>query len=276
MFLVKKNLSFQLSRFIESICIYPPAKSTGFQSVKSFPAGYSYIILNPYKKFTIVTESEIVSSNAFLVGNGNQTFDITLPGKGHSAVIRFFPWFNGNPLGLSTLEITGGIISLTDLNKHLTNNLLNWLPDFIDNKAALHSLEEILSNYLKNKYIPDSRVIHLVKSLVSSSNYFNQNEISHELNISSRRLQQLCVNDIGLPFSHFKNIVKVNRFMKNVISSNGRDDRFLYSDDYFDQSHFIKYVKKYTGFTPVKLKEFILSSPDPRAYLASNLLSLKI
>ncbi len=69
-------------------------------------------------------------------------------------------------------------------------------------------------------------------------------------NISTRYLNMLFTQYTGLPPKLF---CKINRFQQSLVLVNNNEEKLTdvaYSSGYFDQSHFIREFKQFTGLTP--------------------------
>ena len=73
-------------------------------------------------------------------------------------------------------------------------------------------------------------------------------ELSEEIHWSSRQINRYFNSQFGFPLKEFLKIVRCNASYDHV--SKGQ---LSPQEDYFDQSHFIKDIKTYTGTTPKKL-----------------------
>ncbi len=74
--------------------------------------------------------------------------------------------------------------------------------------------------------------------------------LSEEIAWSSRQINRYFNAQFGFPLKEFLSIIRFESHYKNISNGNIQPDL-----DYFDQSHFIKEVKKYSGVTPRALYE---------------------
>lgn len=101
-------------------------------------------------------------------------------------------------------------------------------------------------NKLENKNI-DSRIKHLFLLVDNSSGARKVTEISKEIGISARQLQRNVTNMLGIGLKEYSKIVRLRSTLYKV-----KKDKTDYYP-YFDQSHFIRDVKGYTGYTPEEI-----------------------
>ncbi len=117
----------------------------------------------------------------------------------------------------------------------------------------INYVEEILLNILTNNQLNEQK-IKLFEILYSSKGDIEVSEIAKTLNWSTRSINRYFNKQFGFPLKTFISILRCNAAYKQI--SNG--DLFP-SNNYYDQSHFIKEIKNYTGFTP---KELYLGKDD--------------
>jgi AraC-like DNA-binding protein len=102
--------------------------------------------------------------------------------------------------------------------------------------ASLKHLKEI-----------DNRKIKLFQLIYQDKN-LSIKALSQQVFWSSRQMNRYFNNQYGFPLKVFINIVRCNASYPDIAKGKGFS-RY----DFFDQSHFIKAIKKYTGSTPTEL-----------------------
>ena len=93
-------------------------------------------------------------------------------------------------------------------------------------------------------------VSNVMSELVQEEDRANMNMIAHRYGISSRYLQKIFLQYAGVTPNLFR---KINRFQKSlylVANNNNSLTSIAHHCGYFDQSHFIKDFKEFTGTTP--------------------------
>ncbi|MCU0354890.1 MAG: AraC family transcriptional regulator [Cytophagales bacterium] len=104
-----------------------------------------------------------------------------------------------------------------------------------------------LDNSIRHLREIDSRKLKLFE-LVYRHKAKTVNEISEKVFWSSRQINRYFNAKFGFSLKEFLKIVRCNASYKDI--SNGR---LSSQSGFFDQAHFIKEVKKYTGATPKEL-----------------------
>ena len=75
-------------------------------------------------------------------------------------------------------------------------------------------------------------------------------EISQKVHWSSRQINRYFNNQFGISLKAFQSIVRCYETYKDI----ARGELFP-EKNFYDQAHFIKEIKKYTGATPTELKK---------------------
>ncbi len=140
------------------------------------------------------------------------------------------------------------------------NNLLNTntdlQEDIIDYKDIEFDTFETATKILTEKFedkLPssdkiDSRKLRLFELIYQSNKDLKISEIADIIGWSSRQINRYFNQQFGFSLKTFLNILNCRSSYSEI--ANGQLSPTNY---YFDQSHFIKNVKRYTGATPKEL-----------------------
>lgn len=106
-----------------------------------------------------------------------------------------------------------------------------------------------------------SKVIEQVCGhICSKGDAFDSKALSKSYGLSERYIEKLFVDMVGITPSAFFSVYRFNRSLNLVLSSGLKLTSIAYDCGYYDQAHFIKEFKKFTGITPF----------DARASLSAN------
>ncbi|WP_321308084.1 helix-turn-helix domain-containing protein [Marinifilum fragile] len=140
--------------------------------------------------------------------------------------------------------------------KNILNTTTNFSIDFFALKNFPFNDFDLLTDYLlkkinyglkKLKEI-DSRKFKLFELLYENKGNLKVNELAEKTLWSSRQINRYFNAKFGFSLKTFSNILKCNSTYRQI--ANGK---LFPQQDYFDQAHFIKEIKKYTGTTPKEL-----------------------
>jgi AraC-like DNA-binding protein len=109
-------------------------------------------------------------------------------------------------------------------------------------------------NYLDKQFLklttltrPDRRLEKCFELIDHSVGNITVDEISKTVGLSSRQLRRLVGNMIGIGVKDYSKIVRFKRSLRDV--KYNKTDYF----HYYDQSHYIREIKQFTGKTPENL-----------------------
>lgn len=101
-----------------------------------------------------------------------------------------------------------------------------------------------IENSIKHLKAIDNRKLKLFELVYSKQN-ISVKELSEIVFWSSRQINRYFNQQYGFSLKLFLSIVRCNASYNDISKGN-----FFPNDSYFDQAHFIKEIKKYTGATP--------------------------
>ena len=154
-------------------------------------------------------------------------------------------------------DIQNKIYSLSDvlgnIGKRLTEQINNTTP--VQQKIVL--LQQFL---LKQLSLQDEDLIfeYCVERIISSKGKVTVKELEKKTGYSSRWLNMKFNDNIGISPKNLSSIVRFKQYYLSFI--NGNEKSFSKNDFYefyYDQSHFIKHFKRFTGLPPAKFERQI-------------------
>ena len=116
--------------------------------------------------------------------------------------------------------------------------------------------ESYLSNSLTTRIDGPYLVNEIFSYMDSSEGMISVSNICKTFNISARSLQRIFKDEIGISPMELLQIFRINKAIKMINCPEEHDlTEISYLSGYYDQSHFIKDIKKITGDTPGKIKD---------------------
>lgn len=133
----------------------------------------------------------------------------------------------------------------------LDNNFwgINSVP-FGDFENWVNQISEKIRNELKTCKNLDLRKFKTFDLLNKTKGTIPIQTLSEEVFWSSRQLNRYFKNRFGLSLKLYSNVLRSHAMFKQIIEGD-----LSPNDSFYDQSHFIKEIKKHSGFSPTKLKK---------------------
>jgi AraC-like DNA-binding protein len=243
-----------LKPFVKCFYFYESGPIDAFSDTV-YPSGNTEVIFNLGNGHWQFQKDNDFHTTAPVELWGQMTRPLAIRSSGANTMlgIRFYPHSMAYFFEESMSALNNEIIDAADLFGPTLHTLHNKLQDTPDLRTRITLLEQFLLARLQVSGKRQAKlkfVGEIVKSLTYNFSTERIADISSRNNISPRYLAMLFSEYTGL---QPKLLCKINRFnySLNLIHSNDQDlTGIAYDSGYFDQSHFIKDFKLFTGLTP--------------------------
>jgi len=215
---------------------------------------------NPFVVFHS-KDSVIKQPKSIISGLSDNYSDISTNGETGVVFISFRPTGACHFFNFPLSEIENQSVDLTDIFNYEIKQIeeLLYLKDSIREKLV------VIENFLISRYSPIPSHDYLliqkgVEIVKNCKGQTNAKYLSDCLYTSPKTLERKFAKYLG---KTTKQVIKLIRFQKILQDlSNNKNvslTEYAYRNGYFDQSHFIKDFKTYSGYTP---KDFLVKYPD--------------
>jgi AraC-like DNA-binding protein len=155
---------------------------------------------------------------------------------------------------LSFIEVKNKIVEVSDLFGRHIKNLKSQLTDASTLEMKLRILQNFLIKQLE-KTAPDPIFDYCINRISDSKGLISVAKLEKETGYSSRWLHRKFSEHLGTGPKNLSEIVRFKQFYQ--VYSSGIELQSVKDsiyDYYYDQSHFLRAFKKFTGFTPSDLQ----------------------
>lgn len=190
----------------------------------------------------------------FLIGQLTQPYEVEPTGETGTFFVCFHPNgflpFTNTPIR----EMENTAVPLNEIfgtdGQEIGHKILN-----------AHSTSErinLIQAFLTDRLTDTKTVDHIVKSTVetilTANGQVSVTELSKQNNINRRQLVRKFSSVIGLSPKQLSKTIRIQATLKALLTKEVTSfTELAYQNEYFDQAHFIKDFKEFTGLTP---KEF--------------------
>jgi len=154
-------------------------------------------------------------------------------------------------------DIQNQIYSLSDL----LGNIGKRLTEQINNTTSVQQKIGLLQQFLlKQLSLQDEDLIfeYCIERIISSKGKVTVKELEKKTGYSSRWLNMKFNDNIGISPKNLSSIVRFKQYYLSFINGNEKSfSRNDFYEFYYDQSHFIKHFKRFTGLPPAKFEKQI-------------------
>jgi AraC-like DNA-binding protein len=251
----------QLSRYIDTFWIFE--SSAGLPMTDSrivVPNGRAKMLI-PYKNpLSVVVENSPVytgENQIFLTGIQNNPRTICSPVNDTGTIgVELTPKGLYHFFKLSMSEITDRIYSFEDLFGRWGRQLQNRISDIEDPDEKIAFLQITLTNLLEANTRSYALLDDTIDWILQSHGMIRIQELAVQTGYSRRYLDMLFKEHVGLSPKSLASILRFQQLYQRWVQDH--EAVFLrheFYDYYYDQAHFIKEFRRFTGYTPQRFAE---------------------
>ncbi len=248
--------NIELSEFVKRYWTLDGEKENIPQKNTIVPDGTMKLIFHygdTYKHHSKNGEVTILPK-CFLIGQLTKPYVIEPVGVTGSFVVQFKP--NGFlPFtSIPIKELKNQAIPLNKLFGEEGIKLGNKVLNAKSTSERIQIVEVFLFKKLADRKNIDKIVKSTIETILNSNGQFSVNEFSKNNKINRRQLSRKFSTAIGLSPKQLAKTIRIQTTLKVLLNEEITSLTDLaYENEYFDQAHFIKEFKEFTGLTP---KEF--------------------
>ncbi len=248
--------SIELSDFVKCYWILEAEKETKPQKQRIVPDGCMEMIFHCgdlYKQY-IDENNYIIQPQCFVFGQITKPLFIEPTGVSAIFAIRFqtngFAPFSSIPIN----QMDNRAVPLEELfgtkGKLLENQILNTKTT--EERIAI--AEEFLLKFLIDKTRIDTTINSSISILLKLKGQLSIDTLSENLNINRRQLERKFSTVIGVSPKQLSKIIRLQNTLNMILNDEFHNfTQLAHENNYYDQAHFIKEFKEFTGVSP---KEF--------------------
>ena len=244
-------------------------------------------LLKPYIKYFVISENEsereykILPSSGLVIGfqykgqlsiiNDN-TANI-LNASGITGITDSYKIFK-NSADIGTVLVYFTETGFTHFASHPANELFNLSLSLVDifEKESVREVEEkllfastdgrrieIVEKFLISQLKDiktDKLIVEAVKLIYETKGSIRIKELNNRLLISQSPFEKRFRKLVGTTPKKFASIVRFNTVLDHLTETKSLTE-ICYENNFFDQAHFIKDFKQFTGSTPENFKRFM-------------------
>ena len=220
-----------------------------------FPSGCIEIIFNLGAGHwqTAVGDTFVTTPPVELWGQITQPLPIKSIGRNTMLGIRFYPHAAACFLHENMDLFNNQVVDFRDLSDHAVNALYVQLQDTNNWKQRIALVESFLLRRLSlsEKRMGKMGLVNDIMREIRQYDFFDNIEnVAARYGITSRYLQKIFLQYTGLTPKLYSKINRFQHSLQLVMKKDTSLTSIAYDCGYFDQSHFIREFKSFTGFTP--------------------------
>lgn len=234
-----------------------PAEA-GAQKQRIIPDGcieMIFILGDDIKRYT--SEDEwIIQPRAFVMGQITEPFIVEPTGYVHSFAARFYPYGFANFVKTPIKNLANKETPLSQLfGEDAAKELEHAITVATGTEERTAIIENFLLDKLNDKVIIDNIVTSTIDALLSTNGSASINAIFKGDLSKRRQLERKFLKQVGISPKQLGKVIRLQTALKMLLNKQtGSLTQIAYNSEYYDQAHFIKDFKEFTGINP---KEFL-------------------
>lgn len=215
----------------------------------------AFILGDDIKRYTSENDF-IIQPRAMVLGQTMQAFFIEPTGYVNTFAIRFYPYGFANFISIPIQDLGDKETPIETLfGKKTASELEQKIIEARSSRERIEIIENFLLEKLNEKTTIDNIVKTTIDALLASNGSASINEILKEDLSKRRQLERNFKKQIGVSPKQLGRLIRLQTALKLLLNQKAEDlTDIAYKSEYFDQAHFIKDFKEFTG---VKPKDFL-------------------
>lgn len=220
---------------------------------KIIPDGVPALIFQDYANYFISKKGQ-TSHQLYLYGQHSKYTEYSIRGKFRTIGAYLHPTALKTIFNIDAFELSNQNIPLEDvvpeniLEQLINTNSLNRKIEIIST-FFLHQIQKVKNN--RSNALFASELIQNGKTL---------KEVQFEMKLSERSLERLIKQYVGLSPKMFSRIMRFQSGLNNLRKEDFESlTKLAYENEYFDQSHYVREFKEFTGTSP---KSYLLNTNE--------------
>jgi len=215
----------------------------------------AFILGDDIKRY-ISQDEFILQPRAMVLGQTVDPFFIEPLGQVNTFAIRFYPYGFANFVKIPIKNLVNKETPLAQLFEwHAIKALEQSIIQARDSQNRIEIIEQFLLNKLNNKDTIDHIVKQTVDALISSNGTKQIHAILKKDLTKRRQLERKFKKQIGVSPKQLGKVIRLQTAIKMLLNQESDSlTAIAYQTEYYDQAHFIKDFKEFTGINP---KEFL-------------------
>ena len=217
------------------------------------PDGCMKMIFHYGDLYNQYTESghSVALPRGFVIGQLTRPFEVEPTGETGTFFVCFHP--NGFlPFATMPLkEMENTAVPLEKLFRKEGQDIERKILNANSNLERINLIETFLLSRLADAANVDRMVKSTVETILTANGQLSVDELSRQTHINRRQLERKFSSAIGLSPKQFSKTIRLQATLKALQAKKSTSlAAVAHESEYYDQAHFIKDFKEFTGITP--------------------------
>lgn len=218
---------------------------------KIVPDGYPEIIFHFADPYMIRLKSDWeLQPPHLLAGQIKKHFYLGNTGKSDIAGVKLNPTALTHLFGLHMDKYTDKVVQLEAVLGGYFSQLVRQLEAAGSTDKKCDALNTFFLSIAGEKVHKETAADEAVTLILSSNGTVTVRELCRALSLSERQLERLFKQYVGLPPKFYARVIRFSQIFKHIQKGDPFWTNTVYRTGFYDQAHFIKNFKEFTGEEP--------------------------
>lgn len=217
------------------------------------PDGCMEMIFNYGERFYQYPEdgSSILQPQSFIFGQITSFLEIAPSGVTGLVAARFLPEGLAPFLDIPVSSLENKAVAIQDIFGKLGEELEKTVINSASNRERIELIENFLLAKLQTQDTIDNITRACVETILKTQGQLGVNELADKLNIHRRNMERRFETAVGMSPKQLSRVVRLQSALKLLEQKKYSNLTSLaYESGYYDQAHFIKDFREFTGISP--------------------------
>ncbi len=231
-------------------------RTADFERRMEVPSAVVPLILNFGSEYIVSGPGNVAgpaSYGSFVAGMVDAHVIVESTGLNHGIQVNFTPIGARLFLGMPMNEITNRTVRLDDVFGAMDRRIVARLEDTPDWEARFDILDAFISDRIARAQPPSGEVAWAWGRLAEADGKLSIGALAGELGWSRKHLIARFRDQIGVPPKTAARVLRFNRAVRQLEGADAvRWTQIAYDCGYYDQAHFNRDFREFTGGTPTE------------------------
>lgn len=211
----------------------------------------AFILGDDIKRYTSEDEY-VIQPRAMVLGQITEAFFIEPTGYVESFAVRFYPYGLANFLSTPIKKLANTETPLTALfGEEPANTLAQKVINAADTEARIAVIEDFLFKKLSDQVSIDHIVKATIDTMLSTGGTISIAEMLEHEPSKRRQLERKFAAQVGISPKQLSKVIRLQSVLRMMLhQETERLSQIAYDSEYYDQAHFTRDFKEFTGMTP--------------------------
>lgn len=209
-----------------------------------------FILGDDVKRYT--ADGFIIQPRAMVLGQITEPFFIEPTGVVHSFAVRFYPYGFANFTTVPLVDLTNRETPIAQLlGEGKAGALTQQITAAADTEERIRIIETFLFQQLAEQETADQIVRSTIDVILQSKGCLPVNEMLKDDPSKRRQLERKFAKQVGISPRQLGKVIRLQAALKMLLHQKEETMAAVaYENNYFDQAHFNKDFKAFTGTSP--------------------------